>query len=182
MFVYNTFLVSGMKIIADALSHFQHHRFRRMAPKANPHPDIIPAWPQQTFIATSCNVDIMVVTQSTRCTYQSGLNAYLLFCSRFNIMPTPPSSLPLQYFCADKSQSVSYKTLKVYPAAICLMHIENGFTNLTTNKLLHLVCSGIRHQQNNSECTRLPITINLLRTLKDQLRSSQMSLLEQRLL
>ena len=46
--------------IADALSCFQHHRFRRMAPKANPHPDVIPAWPQQAFIAASCNVDIMV--------------------------------------------------------------------------------------------------------------------------
>ena len=46
--------------IADALSRFQHHRFRRMAPKAKPHPDIIPAWPQQAFIAASCNVDIMV--------------------------------------------------------------------------------------------------------------------------
>ena len=62
------------------------------------------------------------------------------------------------------------------------MHIENGYSDPTTDESLHLVCRGIRRQQNNSERTRLPITINLLRTLKDQLRSSQMPLLEQRLL
>ena len=45
--------------IADALSRFQHHRFRRIAPNANPQPDIIPAWPQQAFIAASCSVGIM---------------------------------------------------------------------------------------------------------------------------
>ena len=37
--------------------------------------------------------------------------AHLLFCFCFNITPTPTSSLTLQYFCGDKSQSVSYKTL-----------------------------------------------------------------------
>ena len=46
--------------IADALSCFQHHRFRRLAPNANPHPDIIPALPHQAFIAASCSADIMV--------------------------------------------------------------------------------------------------------------------------
>ena len=45
--------------ITDALSRFQHDRFRRIAPNANPQPDIIPAWPQQAFIAPSCSVDIM---------------------------------------------------------------------------------------------------------------------------
>ena len=46
--------------IADALSRFQHHRFRRLAPNANPHPDIILACPHQAFIAASCIADIMV--------------------------------------------------------------------------------------------------------------------------
>ena len=122
------------------------------------------------------------VAQSTRRTYQSGLNAYFSFCTRFNIITVPASSLTLQYFCVDKSHLVSYKTLKVYLAAIRLMHIENGFPDPTTDESLHLVCRGIRCQQSGSECTRLPITINLLRTLKFQLRSSNKSLLDQRLL
>ena len=46
--------------IADALSCFQHHHFRRLAPNANPPPDIIPTWPHQAFIAASCSADIMV--------------------------------------------------------------------------------------------------------------------------
>ena len=47
-------------VIADALSRFQQDRFRKLAPKANLHPDNIPAWPQQAFIDASCSADIMV--------------------------------------------------------------------------------------------------------------------------
>ena len=83
------------------------------------------------------------------------------------------------YFCVDKSQSVSHKTLKVlYLAAIHLMHIENGFPDPTTDESLHLVCRGIHQQQSGSECTRLPITISLLKTLKYQLHCSQRSMLD----
>ena len=46
--------------ITDALFHFQHHRFRRIAPNANRYPDIIPAWPHQAFIAASCSADFML--------------------------------------------------------------------------------------------------------------------------
>ena len=95
--------------IIDA-SHFQHHHFRQTAPNATPHPDIFSAWPHQTFIAASYSVDISV-PQSTWQIYQSGLNAYLLFCSYFKIIPIPVSSLTLLYLWIDKSQSVSYKTL-----------------------------------------------------------------------
>ena len=44
--------------IADALSRFQ---LQSLAPRANPHPDVILAWPQQAFIAASCSADIMVL-------------------------------------------------------------------------------------------------------------------------
>ena len=168
-------------VIADALSRFQQDRFRKLAPNANLHPDNIPAWPQQAFTAASCSADIMVLLSHPDAP-QSGLNAYFSFCSRFNITPTPASSLTLQYFCVDKSQSVSYKTIKVYLAAIHLLHIETGFPDPTTDESLHLVCRGIRRQQSCVERARLPITINLVRTLKSQLRSSQKSLLDQRLL
>jgi len=84
---------------------------------------------------------------------------------RFNISTASASSLTLQYFCVDKSQSVSYKTLKVYLVAIRLMHIEDGFLDPTTDEALQ--CRGIRRQQSNAERTRLPITINVLRKLKE---------------
>ena len=78
--------------------------------------------------------------------------------------------MTLQYFCTDRSQYISYKTLKVYLVAMRMMHIEQGLLDPTTDESLHLVCRGIRRQQDNPERKRLPITIDLLRTLKSQLR------------
>jgi len=45
--------------IADALSHFQMEKFRKLAPKANQMPDNTPAWPTQTFMRASCSAGIM---------------------------------------------------------------------------------------------------------------------------
>ena len=112
------------------------------------------------------------IAKSTCQTYQSGLTVYLSFCSRFNIDPTPANYMTLHNFCADRSQ---YKTLKVYLAAIHMMHIKQGLPDPTTNESLHLVCRGICHQQNTPERKKLPITINLLRTLKSQLRLTSYS-------
>ena len=120
------------------------------------------------------------VAPSTRQTYQSGFNAFIKFCSQFDITPFPASSLTLEYFCAHASQHVSYKTLKVYLSSIRLAHIEQGLPDPTESATLHLVCRGIRRQQGDNQRTRLPITINLLRTLKEQLRlSSYYTTLEQ---
>jgi len=66
-------------------------------------------------------------------------------------------------------QSCLYKTIKVYLAAICLYHIELNLPDRTVNNLLHLVCRGIRRLQGDNQCIRLPITINLLHTIKEQL-------------
>ena len=52
----------------------------------------------------------------------------------------------------------------------------------TDDNLLHLVCRGIRRPQGDSQRTRLPITINLMRTIKEQLRQSSYTLQEQRML
>ena len=122
------------------------------------------------------------VAKSTRRTYKSGLTAFIRFCSRFNITPFPATSLTLQYFCADRSQCISYKTLKVNLAAVRLMHIEQGLSDPTTDELLHLVCRGIHRQQTTPECKRLPITIDILKTLKSQLRLSNYPAREQRML
>ena len=85
-------------------------------------------------------------------------------------MPFPASSLTLEYFCAQVSQHISYKTLKVYLSGIRLAHIEQGLPDPTDSTSLHLVCRGIRRQQGDHQRIRLPITINLLRLLKQQLR------------
>ena len=115
--------------------------------------------------------------------YQSGIKAYYKFCDKFKIQPLPASSLTLQFFCVDNSGHTSYKTLKVYLAAIHLTHLEQGLDDPTNDHLLHLVCRGIRRRQGDNTRKRLPITINLLRTLKSQLANSvSFTILEQRLL
>ena len=105
------------------------------------------------------------VAKSTRRTYKSGLTAYMSFCSRFNINPFSATSLTLYYFCADRSQCISHKTL----AAIRLMHIEQGLPDPTTDQLFHLVYRGIHRQQTTPKHKRLPITIDILKILKSQL-------------
>ena len=115
--------------------------------------------------------------------YQSGITAFYKFCNKFNINPLPASSITLQFFCVDISAHTSYKTLKVYLAAIRLVHLEHGLDDPTNDHLLHLVCRGIRRLQGDNTRPQLPITINLLRTLKTQLaKATSFTPLEQRLL
>ena len=123
------------------------------------------------------------VAASTRQTYQAGIRAFQQFCYQFAIPSIPASPLTLRYFCCSIAQTVSYKTVKVYLAGIRLEHLERGFQDPTNDELLHLLCKGIKRSQGTARRTRLPITINILRTLKSKLREeSSYSLLEKRLL
>ena len=123
------------------------------------------------------------VAPSTRHTYRTGVRSYQQFCNQFNIQQFPATSLTLHYFCTSIAQRVSYKTIKVYLAGIRLEHLKRGLHDPTDNKLLQLLCTGIKRSQGNTSRTRLPITIDLLRSLKTQLRNdSSYSLLEKRLL
>ena len=123
------------------------------------------------------------VAPSTRRTYRAGVRSYQQFCNQFNIQQFPATSLTLRYFCTSIAQRVSYKTIKVYLAGIRLEHLERGLHDPTDDKLLQLLCTGIKRSQGTTSRTRLPITIDLLRSLKTQLRNdSSYSLLEKRLL
>ena len=80
------------------------------------------------------------------------------------------------------AQRDSYKTIKVYLAGIRLAHFERGYSDPTSNEPLSLMIRGVRRFQGESSHQRLPITINLLRTIKQQLRISNFTLIEQHLL
>ena len=102
------------------------------------------------------------------------------FCLQFSI---PTSPLTLHYFCCSRAHKVSHKTIKVHLAGIQLEHIERGFQDPTTDKLLHLLCKGIKCSHGTTKCTCLPITINILCILKCKLREeASYSLIEKRLL
>ena len=123
------------------------------------------------------------VALSTRHTYRAGLRSYQQFCDQFNIQQFLATSLTLRYFCTSIAQRVSYKTIKVYLAGIRLEHLERGLHDPTDDKLLQLLCTGIKRSQGTTSRTRLPITTDLLRSLKTQLRNDpSYSLLEKRLL
>ena len=123
------------------------------------------------------------VATSTRQTYQAGIRAFQQFCYQYGIPSIPASPLTLHYFCCSIARRVSHKTIKVYLARIRLEHLERGCQDPTNDELLHLLCKGIKHSQGTTRRTRLPITINILHTLKTKLREeSSYSLLEKRLL
>ena len=165
--------------IADAISRFQDAHFRKLAPEAAATPENIPAWQTQAFTIASCSYAIMVsLNQHVEHTSRDLLPTHLFA----NINPLPATSLTLQYFCADKSQSISYHTLKVYLAAIRLMHIEHGLPDPTVDQTLLLVCRGIRRHQQITERKRLPITIDILKLLKSYLCVSTYTVCEQRML
>lgn len=121
------------------------------------------------------------VASSTRRTYQTGLRAFQQFCYQFSIPPFPASPLTLRYFCCSIAHKVSHKTIKVYLAGIRLEHIESGFRDPMNNELLRLMCKGIKPFHGTNRHTSLPITINILRTLKCKFtEETSYSLLEKR--
>jgi len=162
-------------MILLTLSRYQMDEFRKLAPGSK-------------SLTTVANSDLHVrllqcrYNKSTRLTYNSGMKKFHSFCRQDSFISAPASSLTLQYFCAHVSQFVSYKTVKVYLAAIRLHHIEHNLSDPTTDNLLHLVCRGIHRLQGDSQSIRLPITINLMHTIKEQLRQSTYTVQEQRML
>ena len=120
---------------------------------------------------------------STRRTYQAGVTQFVRFCSQYQLPPLPASALTLRYFVASLSLSVKHSTIKVYLAALRLLHIENGYTDPTADTLLQYVIKGIKRSQTSPTRTRLPITIDILRQLKQALHnSSSITLHDKRML
>ena len=114
------------------------------------------------------------VAPSIHHTYQAGVRSYQQFCKQYNVPDFSSISLTLHYFCTSIAQRVSYKTIKVYLAGIRLEHLERGFQDPTNDKLLQLLCTRIKRSQGGTSRTHLPITLNILRILKNQLRSKNL--------
>ena len=84
------------------------------------------------------------------------------------VPPFPTSSLTPTFnqhsMCPTRHESVLIWDLP--------SHIEWVMAEPTKNTSLHLVCKGIHCQQGDDQKTRIPITINLSRVLKESLRTS----------
>ena len=114
----------------------------------------------------------MAIAPTTRRTYTTGERKFTQFCAlqRWTSMPatdTMPSCV-----AAHLTQSVQPQTIHVYMAAVRNMHLEAGFRDPTMNALLPpRVMQGIKRTATDPaiQRTRLPITIDLLRKLTNQL-------------
>ena len=106
------------------------------------------------------------VAPSTRRVYQCGLKLFKAFCLKFHVSSLPASNLALQFFCVDSSQRVSHKTIGSNQAFSS--RTRHGRPQQMVN-----CCNWSAGMQGEASCrTHLPITINIMCTLKMQLRSS----------
>ena len=92
------------------------------------------------------------------------------------ILLHPYSPLTLHYLFCYMAFQVSYKIINVYLAGIHLEHLERGLEDPTKDELLHLLSTGIKRSRGVPTYARLPITINVLQTLKSKLCMTHHSL------
>ena len=148
-----------------------------------PHPSHHPCFVDRPLTAQLTRLQALGVAPTTRRTYQAGVAQFLRFCSRYHLPPIPASPLTHRYFAAYLSLSVKHSTIKIYLAALRQLHIESGYTDPTADTLLQYTIKGIKRSQTATPRSRLPITISILRQLKQALHdSSSVSAQDKRML
>ncbi|XP_065174524.1 uncharacterized protein LOC135804559 [Sycon ciliatum] len=118
----------------------------------------------------------MAIAPTTRRTYATGERKFTQFCALQRWTPMPATDTMRSCFAAHLTQSVQPQTMHVYMAAVRNMHLEAGFRDPTRNALLPpRVMRGIKRTATDPaiQRTRLPITIDLLRKLLNQLSLDQ---------
>ena len=118
----------------------------------------------------------MAIAPTTRRTYKTGERKFTQFCVLQRWTPMPATDRMLSCFAAHLTQSVQPQTIHVYMAAVRNMHLEAEFQDPTMNALpLPRVMRGIKRTATDPaiQRTRLPITIDLLRKLLNQLSLDQ---------
>ena len=109
---------------------------------------------------------------STHKSYIATIQQYISFCQQIKHTPLPADEATLLLYTAHMGQKVlSHSTIKVYLSAIRSLHVTVGqhkhFSSQVTPRLQQ-VLRGIRKEQasNTEPHTRLPITIQIMRQLK----------------
>ena len=82
----------------------------------------------------------------------------------------PATETTLRFFAAYLADQVSFKTIKLYLAGIRFAHTENSLPDpFQEAPLLRLLLRGIKRTVGLSSRQRLPITMSLLRQIKEEL-------------
>ena len=145
-------------------------KFRKLAPRSKLLPDCILAWPTQTFVSTSCIMALLSwqdehTIQEWRRFTHSAVNMPFI---------SAPASTSI-FLCSCITIFFIQDFQGLFSSHL---HIEHNLPDPTTDNLLHLVCRRICCLQ--SIC--LPITVNLMHTIKEQLRQSTYTIQEKLML
>ena len=112
------------------------------------------------------------IAPSTRATYNVGTRRFELFCRQINVQCYPPSEQTLMFFATSLSKHISFKSIKVYLAAIQYHTILKGWSIKMNNmNRLYYTLRGIRRVQGNTftRPPRSPFTMNLILKLHSSL-------------
>ena len=111
------------------------------------------------------------IADSTRRTYQSGLNRYLSFCYVFGVTPPFPVS-KTNFITSLARDGIAPVTIKTYLVAVRHAQIVRGHPEPRESSSLPRLClvqTGVRRERASTgpaSVTRLPITPSLLRPMR----------------
>lgn len=112
----------------------------------------------------------MTFAPSTKKTYQTHYRAYITFCEHIGVSPVPASPATLCRYVVFLARSLKYTSVRQYLNIVRLLHLEWGLDNpLENNFSLDCVLKGIRRGLGDCPARKLPITPELLQTIRSQL-------------
>ena len=101
----------------------------------------------------------------------------------FNLTPYPIKESNLRLFATYLARKLSYATICTYISSIRLRQIELGYRPTPEMPLLRLLMKGIKREKGaRAKVKRKPITIQLLKALKQALRLSSFTIHDQTML
>jgi len=142
-------------------------RFRLLAPQTGHDYASFSADPLAGCLAF---LQSQAIAPFTRRTYYNGICRYTTSCCSRQWNPFPASEVQLRYFASWLSDQVSFPTIKLYLAGIQFAHIESSLADpFADAPLLRLLLQGIKRTFGLSSRRCLPITMSVMRQLKEAL-------------
>ncbi len=119
----------------------------------------------------------MSIANSSRRTYEQGQSSFNSFCFNLRICPYPLTQHNLCLFTTYLARTLSYSTIRTYLAAVRFRNIELGFySNFEPMQNLQMLLRGIKRVKGiSSKPNRLPVTLNIMKILKSNLRKSHLN-------
>ncbi|MCY3927667.1 MAG: hypothetical protein OXG81_05280, partial [Acidobacteria bacterium] len=112
------------------------------------------------------------LADSTRRTYSSAQNGYLMFCRDAALQPLPASESTLCYFVATLARdNLKHSSIKAYLSAVRFLHIAEGFSDpfLPSLQRLQYTLRGIKRceaEKGDNKKERLPVDPTILRLVR----------------